>query len=107
MGWELRKALCQYVSSEYIKSSVEDMTQKIINEYEKLINSCTRMTHHQTRSNAVKKLGKAITVNAAFPDDFDRYIDKSYSIRPIEEAGSLVEYMTESSKAIICSVRTL
>lgn len=97
MGWELGRLYVNMYLPEYIKSSVEDMTQKIINEYEKLINSCTRMTP-QTRLNAVKKL-KAITVNAAFPDDFDRYIDKSYSIRPIEEGGSLVEYMTESSKS--------
>ncbi len=98
MGWELGKMYVDTYLPEYTKAAIEEMTQKIIDKYEELINSCTRM-NPQTRANAVKKL-KSIKINAAAPDDFDSCINRSYHMRPVEDGGNLMEYMIECAKSV-------
>lgn len=100
MGWELGKLYVEMYLPEYVKNEVKDMTDSIIDEYERLIDSSLRMSP-QTRANAIKKL-KSLTINIAFPDDFDDYTG-SFTLQPIEDGGNLMGYITESAKSLHAS----
>lgn len=97
MGWEIGKLYVDMYFPKSIKDEVETLTTEIIEEYKKLLNECIRLTP-ATRTSEIRKL-KNIKVNAAFPDDFDNYINRDYEIRAIEKGGCLPEYIMEKSKS--------
>ena len=96
LGWELGSIYIDLYFPENSKQMAEDITGKIIAEYENLINSCTRMTA-QTRERAIKKL-KAIEVNCAYPDNIGEYVNSDFIVRSIADGGSLMEYKMEYSR---------
>ncbi len=96
LGWELAGIYIDLYFPENSKQIVEDITGKIIVEYEELINDCSRMTP-QTRERAIKKL-KAIEVNCAYPDNIEEYINSGFVVRPIADGGNLMEYKMEYSR---------
>lgn len=97
MGWEIGKLYVDMYFPKSIKEEVEKLTTEIIEEYKKLLNECIRLTP-ATRTLEIRKL-KNIKVNAAFPDDFDNYINRDYEIRTIESGGCLPEYIMGKSKS--------
>lgn len=96
LGWELAGLYIDLYFPENSKQMAEDIAGKIIDEYEELISSCTRMTP-KTRERAIKKL-KAIEVNCAYPDNIEEYINGDFVVRPIEDGGSLMEYKMEYNR---------
>lgn len=97
LGWELGAMYIDLYFPENSRTMVEDITNKIIAEYEKLINSSTRLTP-QTRSAAVRKL-KALKVNAAYPPNIVTYKDELFTTRSISEGGNLMEYKMNEAAA--------
>ncbi len=96
LGWELAGIYIDLYFPENSKQIAEDITGKIIAEYEGMINACTRMTP-QTRERAIKKL-KAIEINCAYPDNIEEYINSDFVVRPIADGGSLMEYKMEYNR---------
>lgn len=96
LGWELGKMYIDIYFPETAKSAIEDMTAKIIAEYEKLINNSLSMSP-QERSSIIAKL-KNLKVNIAYPDDISGY-GSDIEFRPISEGGSLMEYKIQDNKS--------
>ena len=90
LGWELGSMYIEEYFPENAKKLVEDMTKQIIEEYEEIIKSSTRLSP-QTRNKIVSKL-KKIKVYAAYPDNIDDYCKTYIKLRPVEDGGSLMEY---------------
>ncbi len=91
LGWELGKLYVEEYFLERSKETVTQLTEDIIKEYEELLNSSARMTA-KTRTNAMKKL-KNMKINVAYPDNLATYKNDDFIIRPIEDGGSLPEYV--------------
>ncbi len=96
LGWELGSMYIDIYFPDNVKTSVLDMTQRILKEYEELIKSCTILTP-QTRNRAIAKL-RRIKINAAFPDNIKEYF-VPVTFRPIEQGGNLMEYKMQISKS--------
>ncbi len=89
LGWELGKIYIDAYFPETIKPAVEDLTAKIIAQYEMQIKNSVGISP-QERSFAIAKL-KNLKVNIAFPDDISGY-EGDVVFRPISEGGNLMEY---------------
>ncbi len=97
LGWEIGRMYIETYFSEETKKEAETMTEAIIDEYERLLTSCTRMTP-QTRIRAIKKL-KEIEINVAYPENISDYLNNDIPILPTSEGGNLIGYKTEYSRA--------
>ncbi len=97
LGWELGAMYIDLYFPENSRTMVEELTNKIVAEYEKLINSSTRMTP-QTRSAAIRKL-KSLKVNAAYPPGILTYRDELFVTRPTDDGGNLMEYKMNRAAA--------
>lgn len=95
-GWELGSIYIDTYFPDNVKTAVLDMTEKILAEYEELINSCDIMTP-ETRSKAIKKL-KNMKVHAAFPDNIEEYFSTE-TFRSIEDGGNLLEYKMQYAES--------
>ncbi len=91
LGFELGALYIEEYFLERSKDTVKELTQSIIKEYEELLRNCERMAP-QTRENAIKKL-ENMKINVAYPDNLATYKNDDFIIRPIEEGGSLPEYI--------------
>ncbi len=95
LGWELGKLYVDMYFPETAKPAIEDMTEKIIAEFVKMINNSVSLSP-QERTAAVAKL-KNIKINVAYPEDISGYRNET-ELRPISEGGSLMEYKIEYSR---------
>lgn len=95
LGWELGQMYIDLYFPETAKPAIENMTEKIIAEYIKIINNSLSLSP-QERTAIVTKL-KNIKINVGFPDDISSY-KKDIEIKPVSENGNLMEYKTLYSR---------
>lgn len=96
LGWELGAMYIDTYFPENSRTLVTEITNKITEEYEKLINSSTRLTP-QTRAAAVGKL-KTLRVNAAYPDGIAGYRDDAFVTRSTNDGGNIMEYKMNKAR---------
>ncbi len=96
LGWEIGSMYIDTYFPDNVKVPVLDMTKSILEEYERLINSCDVMTK-QTRDRAVEKL-RNIKVHAAYPDNIKEYFS-DMDFLSIENGGNLMQYKMQKSKS--------
>lgn len=89
LGLELGRIYIQKYFDDEVKDAVEKMAAEIIDTFEKRINELDWMSE-ETKAAAVEKL-KAIKISVGYPDYIEGYTNGDFSVRSIEDGGSLME----------------
>lgn len=97
LGWELASMYIDMYFPDNARQNVEEIAQKIVGEYEKLINSSLSMPP-ALREFAVKKL-KNLKINIGYPDDIEGYFSKNVNFRSVNEGGNLIEHKIQYNLA--------
>lgn len=96
MGLELGEEYVERYFSSDSKKEIEDLASVIIDTFENRIKELDWMSD-DTKNVAIEKLS-AISIRIGYPDYLINYTNRDYSIRSIEDGGTIMEYLIDYNK---------
>lgn len=99
LGWPLSRLYCDAYVTSQDKQTVYDLIEKIIDEYEKMLQE-EEFLSEDTKQKAIEKLDK-IRINCMYPDDWSDYDydDLEISDTYFESIVEIEQYETQKSVA--------